>query len=113
MIFQAPMLQLALCALLGCSQAEGRAPTARPGDGLLFIESPDLTGLLKAYHKTPLMQMIREEAVRTTVGSLIEAAGLQVGPSVSRALAKLGVPPAIATAPLESLSGILKQVQSV
>lgn len=88
-------------------------PPLPPGDGLLQLEIPDLPRLLKAYPNAPLLQMIRDDAVRKSVGSLLEGADLEVGAAIERALERAGVPAEMAAAPLESMRGMLDQLQSM
>lgn len=94
-------------------QDRGDVQSIPPGDGLFHFEIPDVPKLLEAYPGAPLLQMIQDEAVRTTVAELLGAADMDVAAAVARALQRAGVPDALAAKPLETLSGMLDQLQSL
>jgi len=93
--------------------SEGARPAAgRAGDGLLFVEVPDLPALLKAYEQAPVVRMVCDQAVRDAVGGILESTGVQIAPRLRGALEGMGLPSAVAEAPLAAARGMLGQVRS-
>lgn len=109
------MIALQLLALAAPSMLQDRAdlPSLPLGDGLLHLEVPDVPKLLEAYPGAPLLQMIRDEAVRSTFSELLSAAELDVGAAVRKGLERVGVPDMLAADPLAAVGGMLDQLQSL
>jgi hypothetical protein len=109
------MIALQLLVLSAPSLLQDRAelPSLPQGDGLLHLEVPDVPKLLEAYPGAPLLQMIRDEAVRSTLSELLSAAELDVGAAVRNALERVGVPAMLAADPLAAVGGMLDQLESL
>lgn len=107
------LLQLLVAVAPLPLHSQGAVESIPPGDGLLHVEVPDIPKLLEAYPQAPLLQMIRDETVRTAVAELLGAADLEVAAAVGRALQRAGVPEGLASKPLETLGGMLDQLRSL
>jgi hypothetical protein len=107
------LLTLAIPAPQAAPAPATPEPTAPPlGEGVLYIEVPDLPSLLEAYESAPMVRMVNDEAVRSSVADLLESFDVDVARAVSQALQGLGVPAAAADAPLATARGLMGQVRS-
>lgn len=101
-----------LLVLLAGYQSAPDKPRTHSPESLFFTEVPDLPALLAAYEQAPLLQLIGDEKVQASIQALLDSAGMEIGPAVSKALADAGVPVEIAGAPLAAARGVLDQIQS-
>ena len=94
-------------------QDAGQPASISPGDGLLHLEIPDVPKLLAAYPEAPLMEMLRDDAVRGAVSGLLGDLDLDVAAAVRGALERVGMPEALAAQPLGTMRGMLDQLRSM
>jgi type II secretion system (T2SS) protein G len=105
------MIVPVLCCVLLCAQAPDRA-RLHPADSVLLVEIPDVPKLLDAYEHAPFVQLVRDEKVRATVGSILDATQVHVDEHVRQALLGMGLPESFASAPLESLKAQADELAS-
>ena len=72
-------------------------------DALVMVEIPDVTKMVSAYEKAPMMAMLHDAKVRESFYGMFEDSEFDFDESVSGALRKLGMPEAFAAEPMTGI----------
>src|SRR5688500_6561157 len=70
-----------------------------PADAMVMVEMPDVTKMVAAYEKAPMISMIRDAEVRKAFFGVLEGTGMDIQESTAGALRSLGMPEASANDP--------------
>ena len=83
-----------------------------PADAIVMVEVPDVTKMVAAYEKAPMIAMLRDAQARQGFYGALEGTGLDFDTAVSGALRKLGMPESFASEPLAGVRHYLDGIQA-
>ncbi len=82
-----------------------------PADAMVMVEVPDVTKLLAAYEKAPMMAMMHDAEVQKAFYGAFEDTDIDVDGMLSEALLKLGMPAAFAKDPMAGIHHYMEGIQ--
>ena len=93
---------VSLLTLAALSQGSNQA-RLHPADALVMIEAPDVTKMVTAYEKAPMIAMLHDAEARKAFYGVFEGTEIDIDEELSGALTKMGMPEAFAKAPLAGI----------
>jgi hypothetical protein len=83
-----------------------------PADSIVMVEFPDVSKMVAAYEKAPMLAMLRDEEVRKHFFGVMEDTGVDLDEQISNALLEMGMPEAFAQAPMAGVRRYLEGIQA-